>query len=60
MPFDFDQFKGGKRKTNHFRLSRSARDTLERAGGMTVTVIIKARYGAGDPGTIRTRAALSP
>lgn len=59
-PFEFDRFKGGRRKTIKFRLSDTAKETIERAGGMTVTVIVDARYGAGKGGKIRRKAELSP
>lgn len=59
-PFDFAEFKGGRSKKIKFRISEDAQRTLTRADGMRVTVVVKARYGAGKPGTVRVRAQLEP
>jgi hypothetical protein len=58
--FDFAEFEGGRRKTIHFRLSDTAKKTLTHADGMRVEFVIRARYGAGKPGTVRVRARLAP
>lgn len=59
-PFKFKEFAGGSSKKIRFRLSKKARATVKRAHGMTVEFVIKASYGVGRPGTVRTRATLAP
>lgn len=59
-PTEFDEIAAGRRRTIKFRITDDAREILERARGMRVTVSVQARYGAGEPGTVRVRTELEP
>ena len=59
-PIEFDEIAAGRRRTIKFRISDDAREILERARGMRVTVTVQARYGAGESGTVRVRTELEP